>query len=563
MNNLLKFKAPKTLELLKVAIEQIQDWLVITDVDGKILYINKQVERISGYKENEIIGQKPSIWKSGESPQETYTVLWDTILSGRPFYKVIANRHKNGGIFYLANTISPVSDKNGEIQYFVSTAKDITQNYELEKQLHDVIHYDSLTQLPNRRSFISEIQEIVCGTKKSAILAISMNKLSLVNNTYGFTYGDRVIKKIAKRIESVLDETHVLARIENHVFAILVPEFKSLSGLVSLINKIEKVVGDPIILKGQELYIELSTGVGVYPSDATGGIKLLARAQTALAQVQSTHNLHKYVFYTQQMNTEAQMQLHLENDIYRAYENNEFIPYFQPVMNIKDGNICGLEALMRRENSLGEIILPTEFIGMLERMGLIEKVELRFIKKVCDQIRKWIDSGLKVVPVAINISPLQFGDKNLAKKIVKIVNEVGIPSELITIEIVESMFMEDLELAKSILKELKDEGFLIAIDDFGTGYSSLSYLKEFNADHLKIDMSFIKELLISKGDQAIVKAIVAIAQALEMKTVAEGIETIEQLELIAKLGCDIGQGHYWDIPLSAEEIASKYLQKAR
>lgn len=560
MNKMLDFKTPQTLELLKVAVGQIQDWLVITDIDGKILYVNKQVQQISGYKEDEIIGHNPSMWQSGESTQETYAFLWDAILSGKPYYGVITNRRKNGEIFYLANTISPVNDENGKIQYFVSTAKDITKNYELQGQLNNIILYDSLTQLPNRTSFIKVIEENVSTTKKSAILAISIKKINLVNNTYGFTYGDKIIKKIAKRIKKTLNDDYVFSRIESHVFAILVPQLENLSEIVSLINKIEKTVGNHIMLKGEEIYIELSTGVGVSPTDADNGIKLLARAQIALNKVESASDSHTYAFYTSQMNKEAQEQLYMENDVYRAYENDEFIPYFQPFVNIKTGEICGFEALMRRQNSKGEIILPSEFIGILEQMGLIEKVELMFIQKVCEQIRKWIDHGENVVPVAINISPIQFSNERLASKIIRMVNKVGIPRELITIEIIESMFMENLELAKSVLKELKDEGFTIAIDDFGTGYSSLSYLREFDADHLKIDISFIEKIVKNKRDQALVKAIIAMAKALNMQTVAEGIETEQQLEIIGKLGCDIGQGHYWGVALPANEIASKYLR---
>ncbi len=559
MNKILDFEMPKKLELLRVALEQIQDWLVVTDIDGTILYVNEQVGKTSGYSKNEIIGQNPSIWQSGESTKETYKSLWDAILSGKPYYSVISNRRKNGEVFYLANTISPVNGEDGKIQYFVSTAKDITKNFELQEQLNNIIHYDSLTQLPNRTSFIKDIQEMVCPTSQSAILAISIKKINIVNNTYGFIYGDQIIKKVADKISKTLNKDYIFSRIESHVFAILVPRFENVSEIVSLINKIEQTVGNHMTLKGQELYIELSTGVGVSPTDATNGIGLLSKAQTALDKVHVDNNPHTYGFYSQEMDLEAQIQLQVENDVYRAYENDEFIPYFQPFIDIKTGEICGFEALMRRENSKGEIILPSQFIGILEQMGLIEKIELVFIEKVCEQIRKWMIDGEKIVPVAINISPLHFKNKNLVKKIINIVNKANIPRELITIEIIESMFIEDHELAKSILKELKEAGFTIAIDDFGTGYSSLSYLKEFNADHLKIDISFIEEIVTNKGDRAIVKAIIAMAKALNLKTVAEGIETGQQLEIIDELGCDIGQGHYWGVPMPANEIAIKYL----
>lgn len=563
MSLLLENQEPKTLELMRVAIEQIQDWLVITDMEGNILYINNQVEKISGYDRSEVIGKNPSIWKSGESSAKIYTKLWETILHDRPYYGVIANRGKDGKIFYLANTISPVKDEYGEIRYFVSTAKDITQNYELKKQLHDVIHYDTLTGLCNKKYFIEKAEKLLGKAKNSAMLVMNIEKISVINNTYGFEYGDQVIKKIGQRIQDTVDKTYLMGRIEEHTFGVLIPDFKSFSAVITLIKVIESSLKKPFEIEGsqlQELYIEVSTGVGVYPSDASAGAELLIRAQTALSKVQSINTSYSYAFYTPQMDEGVEQELLLETEIHKAYENDEFIPYFQPFINIKDGRICGLEALMRRKDSKGEITFPGKFIEKLEQMGLIEKVELRFIRKVCCEISHWIDSGLKVVPVAINLSPLQFRNKNLAREIMAIIDEVGIPKNLITIEITESLLMEDMLMTKEILQQLKDEGFLISLDDFGTGYSSLGYLKEFKADQLKIDMVFIREILKSKGDQAIVKAIIAIARALEMQTVAEGIEQREQLELLAQLGCDLGQGYYWDAALPAQKIARKYLR---
>ncbi len=552
----------QTLDIIKIAIGQIQDWLLVTDVNGIILYHNQQVEKISGYKKSEIVGKNPSIWKSGEAPRETYTHLWNTILSDRPYYGVIANRRKNGELFYLANTISPVKNQEGEIQYFVSTAKDITQNYELKRQLHSVLHYDTVTGLLNRNYFVEKVEKGIRESKKSAVLAISIDKIELINNTYGFEYGDQAIKEMGQRIEKAVDQDCIVGRIEANIFGVFIPNIKRFSEILSSIKAIEKQIN--LLYKIQthqldEFYMENATGVGIYPNDAVTGKELVTRAQTALAKAQSINPLHPYAFYTPEMNREVEHQLLLEMDIRKAYENDEFIPYFQPFINIESEAICGLEALMRRQNSAGDIIMPGEFIGLLEDMGLIEQVEMRLIQKVCQQIRMWLDEGLEVVPVAINLSPLQFTNQNLAQEIIEIIDQASIPRDLITIEITESLFMENMVMAKKILQQLKKEGFLISLDDFGTGYSALSYLKEFNADQLKIDMAFVKGVIENKGDQAIIKAIIAMARALDMQTVAEGIEQMEQFQLIGKLGCDIGQGHYWDYALPPNDIARKYL----
>lgn len=566
MENLLDFEVPETLDLLKIAIEQIQDWVVITDINGLILYNNSQVEKLSGYSKKEIIGKKPSIWKSNLSSPSTYKTLWDTILGGKAFYGVIANRHKDGSIFYLANTISPVKNNKGEIEYFVSTAKGITQNYKLKKQIYNFTYYDPLTQLPNRNSFLEKIQvQLKENNNKLAVMAINIGKMDLINTTYGFVLGDQFIKEIGKRIKNQLEEKYSFARIESDTFGILVGDVKKLSKLISLIRKIEKSMEQPIIIENKQLYAELSIGVVIYPEDIKDNVEeiqpneLLTRAQTALLKIKRDNSLQTYAFYTTEMNEEVARQLKLESEIYKAYENDEFIPYFQPQIDLKDNKIYALESLMRRKSSKGEIILPSQFIDVLEQLGLIDKVEMQLIRKICIQIKEWLDQGIKVVPVAINISPLQLRNKNLTKEIMRIIREVDIPCQLITLEITESLFVEDMELAKSIVEELRKEGLLIAIDDFGTGYSALSYLKELKVDHLKIDISFIRDIVKNRDDKAIVKAIISIAKALGMETIAEGIETREQLELIRRLGCDIGQGLYWACPLQAEEIVDKYL----
>lgn len=560
MGDLLDFSVLETLGLLKVAIEQIEDWVIITDKKGVILYNNKQVEKLSGYKKKEIIGRKPSIWKSNIPSRATYQKLWSTILKGEAFYGVIPNRHKDGSIFYLANTISPVKSEDGDITYFVSTAKDITQNYKLKKQLYEFMHYDVLTQLPNRNLFIETMEDVIKSSgKQLVVLAINLKNISVINNTYGFILGDQVIKEVGKLIQKTVGKECTTARIESDMFAVLVSEVKRISAIIPLIKKIQEAVEQPVLIDNKELYVEIVTGVASYPEDAANGNELLNRAQMALLKLQKTNELNTYAFYTNKMNEEVERQLKRQRDIYKAYENDGFIPYFQPLVDLESQKIYGLEALMRRRGINGEIILPGEFIDVLEQIGLIDKVELQFIRKVCMQIRQWLDRGVQVVPVAINISPLQFRNKDLSKQIMSIIRQENIPSELITIEITESLFVEDIELAKSIVNELRAEGVLVAIDDFGTGYSSLSYLKEFSADHIKIDISFIRDITTSQSDKAIVKAIVFIARELGMETIAEGIEKNDQLRLVSELGCDIGQGMYWDFPLSAEEIMNKYL----
>ena len=554
--------------MIQLAAEQVRDWILITDLSGTILYVNPEVEKISGYSEKELVGYKPSVLKSDLIPRKVYTRLWDTILSGKVYSNVVANRHKNGNLYYLASNITPVKDEEEKIQFFIATGRVISQDGKLEKQMHDVVHQDALTGLLNRNSFIEEVSQAQEYGENTAVIAVTINKLGLINSNYGFLCGDKVIQEVGYRIKSVLDEDCIVARPEGKVFAILFPNFKNPAKIVQMIKKIEEAVWVPIELKEEAIYISVRFGIATYPSETakeknsrTDADSLLTMAQLALSKVKQSANLENYEFYTDTMNQQVMDQINMENEIYTAFEDDEFIPFYQPLICLDTGKPFGLEALARRKKATGEIVPPMEFISFLEETGLIVEVGFELIEQICDQIRSWIDEFGFSYPVAINLSPVQFKDEDFCKKMRRVVTEKGISPHLITFEITESMLIEDISLTISILEELRFYGFTVSIDDFGTGYSSLSYIQKFRINRIKIDMSFIRHIVTNEVDQTIVKAIIMMAEGLKLETIAEGVETKEQLEIIKRLGCDMGQGYYWERPLPADEISSKWYKE--
>ena len=551
------------LNIMKLAFQQIKDWVVITDVHGTILYVNSEVEKLSGYSKEEMIGRKPSMWKSELVAEETYKRLWETITSDQVYVGVITNRHKNGKVFDLVNTISPIKDDQGAIRYFVSTARGITRDSMFEEQMHHALHHDILTGLLSRKSFLDTVYTYIQQQNKFALLVITVNKLSLINNTYGFVWGDKVIKEVGNRVKETIGKEFVVSRLEGNMIGILLPGFENPSKIVHFIQTIQQAIKAPMSVENEQIYLSVAFGVSMYPYDMIteeDAETLLTRAQLALFQAKSSNALKNYEFYTYLMNQQANEQLYMESEIYQAFENDEFIPYFQPVINLDTGEACSLEALMRRKKPTGEIISPGQFVGFLEETGLIVEVGMSLIEKICVQMRKWIDHDGLSISVAINLSPVQFKDPQFFEKMMAIVQQQGIPPKLLTFEITESTLVDDTTRTKSLLNKLKTEGFTISIDDFGTGYSSLSYLQEFDVDSLKIDMSFVRDMESNEADRAIVRAIIMMSEGLKLETIAEGVESKGQLDLLKSLGCDKGQGYYWDAPLPAEEIGIKYLR---
>ncbi|HHX62561.1 MAG TPA: EAL domain-containing protein [Epulopiscium sp.] len=551
------------LNILKLAIDQTKDWVVITDRSGTILYINPEVEKLSGYTSEELLGHKPSVLKSELVPEKVYQKLWETIVRGEVYQNIITNRHKDGHLYYIASAITPVKNIDGKIKYFISTGREINNSSHFNQQIHDVMHYDALTGLLNRNSFIEEISHAKRQCNNLAVVSVTINKLGLINSKYGFVWGDKVIQEVGLRLRDILDKDAIVSRPEGKVFAILFLDFKNVSKIVQIINKIDEIIKVPIQVKDEQIHITVTFGISTYPSDKIAETEvqadaLLTRSQLALSKAKKSSSLENYEFYTSAMNKQVSDQIHMEVEMYTAFKNDEFMSYYQPLINLKTGKICGLEALMRRKKSTGEIVPPNEFISLLEEMGLIVEVGFSLIEKICSQMRRWIDQYGYSVPVSINLSPVQFKDENFSEKMMQSIKKYKISPDLITFEITESMLIEDIGRTIGILENLKRYGFSISIDDFGTGYSSLSYIQKFKINRIKIDMSFVRHITTSEADQAIVKAIIMMAEGLNLETIAEGVETKEQLEIIRQLGSNVGQGYYWDKPLTAQEITDKY-----
>lgn len=550
-------------KILKEIVDEIEDCLLVYDQEGRLIYTNRQMEYLTGYRDEELKEKTPIANLATAYPKTIIEKMYQAIDQNTKFDTVLHLTKKGGTPFYLAISITGIKTTEDKIEQYICIGKDITSAKMLHEKMHRIKYKDELTGLPNQTAFTELIYNKINLTRKSAfnIVLVDVAKMNYINHSYGIHIGDCIVKEIGERLKKALIGKCVLNKLNTDVFAIIqeVEEDKMLTQ--QLVTQVFKVMKPPIYVNDEAVYMEVRCGIATYPQDSVQVGELINRAQLALEKAKKLHIKNAVMYYEKYIEDEVRERLKMENDMHKAYNNNEFIVYYQPFVDLNRKVIIGLEALLRRKKNNGQVVAPKDFIQLLEQMELIELVGLQVVEAVCRQLRSWIDEGYEVVPISINLSSAQFKNKNLAKDIINIVEKYGISSELIVLEITETLVMDDIKEAQLLIRELKEAGFMIAIDDFGTGYSSLGYLKNFLFDHLKIDISFIREIVENPEDRAIVAAIISIAKALKLKTVAEGIETIEQLHLMQEMGCEVGQGYFWDAPIAPDLIEKKYFVK--
>ena len=425
-----------------------------------------------------------------------------------------------------------------------------------EERIEYLAYYDALTGLPNRNLFFSRFnQGIARGeytSKIAAVLITDINRFKSVNDTHGYEFGDKVLKELAKRLSASVQKGDIIARIGNDEFVIALIDVANSEDVIMVWEKIMKDISLPFKDKGDERTLTFSTGIAVYPHDGKNADELSKSADLALAKAKK-EGRKSYQFYTEDMNIKASEFIVMEKNLLKAIAGEEFVIHYQPYWDINTKKILGMEALVRLQSKDMGLIPPGKFIPVLEDTGMIIEVGEWILREALRQIKEWQDKKYPVVPVSVNLSLIQFRQKELIETVKKALRELDFPPSLLTLEITESAFMQDIEYTNSVIRMVKDIGISISIDDFGTGYSSLAYLKRFPIDNLKIDISFIREITTDPDTASIVTAVIAMAHALNLKTIAEGIETEEQWKFLRLLRCDIGQGFYISKPLPAED----------
>lgn len=544
------------------AVEQSPSAIVITDLDGNIEYVNAAFTQATGYTAAEAIGKNPRMLHSGKTLSSTYKNMWSSLSRGESWKGEFINRHKDGSEYIQAIHVSPIRQADGNITNYMAIEEDITDRKRAEKRIHYLANFDPLTGLPNRMQLEERAKFALSLVKRNqgnlAVMFIDIDHFKDINDTLGHSIGDLLLIELSKRLQRVLREEDIIARLGGDEFIVLLPGSDA-SGAEQVSQKLLDAVTQPFMIEQHELTVTASIGISLYPEDGDTLEVLSKNADIAMYRAKEDGR-DNYRFFIEEMQTRSKRNLQLGNALHHALERNELEVFYQPQVSLHDGRIIGVEALLRWKNPEFGNVSPAEFIPIAENSGLILPIGEWVLRTAVQQAKDWIDSGLSPIVMAVNLSAVQFRHPALPKLVTDILNEVGLSSEYLELELTEGVAMHDPQAVIAVMKNLYDRGVRMSIDDFGTGYSSLSYLKKFKVYKLKIDQSFVRDISTDSEDKAIVGAVIHMARSLGLKTIAEGVETRDQLEYLRNEGCDEVQGYYYSPPQDKTAVTA-YLTK--
>jgi len=528
------------------------------DADGTLNYVNDKFVEVSGFTKEEVVGQSWSILGFDTNSASDSSDMWPTLTTGNCWTGEIKNKKKQGQHYWVDATIVPFIDKmNNPIRY-VALLTDITERKQNEERIYNLAHYDGLTKLPNRAFFLEELEKSMAETIQSngklAVLFLDLDNFKMINDTMGHASGDELLTIVGDHLRSSVPQSDTVSRLGGDEFTITLRNIQSISDIETIIDRIMLITKKSISLGQKDIAVSTSIGVSVYPDDASDRSTLLKNADIAMYKAKSDGK-NTYRFFSKELIMENTERHSIENELRLAIKNQEFELYYQPQVIAESGEISAVEALIRWNHPEKGLIPPDDFIPILEDSGLITEVGKWVVFKACAQLVEWQRTGFNI-RVAINVSAHQVRDMYLVDLLKQLLAVHPIKPSSLELELTESCFLHNTDCSISVFTALSDLGIKLSLDDFGTGYSSLNHLKQLPIDALKIDRSFIKDLPDDEHDLTIATTIIAMARNMNLKVVAEGVETAEQFSFLNDCGCDYLQGYYISKPLPAEALQS-------
>ncbi|MFC4158612.1 bifunctional diguanylate cyclase/phosphodiesterase [Chitinimonas lacunae] len=553
---LASYQRADRLRLANQIFEHALEAIMVTDLDGRIEWVNPMFTRITGYSLEEVVGQTPHILHSGRQDKDFFREMWRHLLAEDQWRGEIWNRRKNGELFAEWLTITAVRNEQGELEHYVAIFDDITERKAARDHIERLAHYDALTGLPNRLLLTNRLEQTISMAERQgdmvAVMFLDLDRFKYINDTLGHAVGDSLLSQVAKRLSHCVRDSDTIARLGGDEFVLVLPGIRQPSDAAQVAAKVLTAVAQRYHIEGNELTITASIGISLYPADATDREALIKYADAALYRAKE-RGRNLYQFFTPDINASVTERLQLENDLRRALEQQELHLVYQPQVRLSDGRPVGVEALLRWHHREHGLISPARFIPVAEESGLIVEIGRYVMFEACKQARHWLDQGLRL-RMAVNMSALQFLRDDPVQLVEQALTASRLPAELLEVEVTESAVLQDAERVIEVLKRLHRHGVMLAVDDFGTGYSSLSYLKRFAIDRLKIDQTFVRDLPHDNDDVALCRAIVSLAQSLSLTIIAEGVETLEQVEFLQQLGCQEAQGYHFGRPMAPEQL---------
>jgi diguanylate cyclase (GGDEF)-like protein/PAS domain S-box-containing protein len=550
--------AQEILQLNAEVFENSQEGIMVTDKNNRIVMVNRAFTDITGYQASEVLGQTPALLKSGKQSAVFYAGMWRTIREQGRWQGEVWNRRKDGVEYPEHLSISTIRNSEGEIEQFIAVFSDTSAERRAEERIEFLANFDPLTGLPNRQSLEKALADALFGIEHGSdslgLMVMDLDRFKHINDGFGFETGNRLLIEMAARLVRIAAGSGSVFRLGGDEFAIMLPG-SSAADATRIAEVILQEISQPFDAQGQQVSFTTSLGIAYFPVDGSTPAELLQKADSALSRAKAAGR-NNAQFYDESTQTQSLEFLQIESGLRQAIQNGELKLYYQPQCDLKTRQLCGLEALVRWQHPQWGLVSPARFIPVAEQSGQIMALGHWIIREAVAQISAWQRDGLLSVPVAINISVIQFRQDELYTQISDALNEYGVAPQSLCVEITESVAMAGSELGVQTIARMHDLGISIAIDDFGSGFSSLSYLKRLKVDKLKIDQSFVRDLVDDPSDHAIVQSIIYLAQKMRFRTIAEGVETEEQLTMLRDMGCEEVQGFYFARPMPADEVVN-------
>jgi diguanylate cyclase (GGDEF)-like protein/PAS domain S-box-containing protein len=552
-----RYKSEEAMRRAAAVFETATEGIVIADSSGHIVDVNSAFSSITGHERNDVVGRKAEVLDSKRHDFEFYQSIAAEVEQSGKWEGEIWVRHKDGAAIPAWISIGRTLGDESSTEQIVAVFNDMTARKNAEEVIARQATYDMLTGIPNRALFIDRLSQETLRAERNgrgvALIFIDLDDFKKVNDTLGHSAGDEVLRMAADRITQNIRNVDTAARVGGDEFAVIAPKLQDIVDAEPIAQRILDAMAVPMEVHGQDILTTASIGIAIYPADSDDGAELLRDADIAMYRSKNSGG-NSIEFFTAEMSERATRRLKIESELQHALEIGEFEVHYQPIVALPDGRMVGVEALLRWHNAELGVVSPAEFIPVAESTGIIVPIGAWVLETACRQIKEWQDAGWSDLRIAVNLSPREVDRGDAIKSISTALNKSGLAAESLEIEVTERVLLDDVEKAGSTFREIKDLGVRLCIDDFGTGYSSLSYLRNYPFDVLKIDRAFVHDAARHVSGVSLLRAIIAMADSLDLEVIAEGVETKEQLALLSELGCGFAQGYHFCAPLSASRI---------
>ena len=548
--------------LFRAMIDQVPDYLFVKDLDSRFVVANKMVAADLGLEPEALIGKTDLDLHSPALAARFFADEQQVIASEQPALDIEEFIiHPSGRQKFLSTSKVPLRNSAGEVIGIVGISRDVTERKQAAAQIQHMAHHDALTDLPNRALLMDRLDQAVAKARRDmtavAVIFLDLDKFKSINDSLGHAIGDRFLKELSARMARSVRASDTVARLSGDEFVILVDEEtpERLGRVSSVIERLKAAIAEPVKIDSHMLKVSCSVGISLYPKDGSNPEALITNADAAMYHAKALGR-DEVVFYNASMNEESHQRRQLQDGLRRALSRNEFFLDYQPQLDLNTGRVRAVEALLRWTHPELGLVMPAQFIPLAEENGTIVEIGEWVLREACRQQRAWQDADLGLIVVSVNVSARQFREKRFADRVRAAIADYSVEPRFLELELTESMLVDDIEQAVATMRELESLGVRFAIDDFGVGYSSLSALKNFPVARLKMDRSLVDNLARDQRDRSIARAVIAMAKKLELRVIAEGVETDEQLAFLKANQCDEAQGYFVGRPMPPDSIAA-------